>query len=195
MKIVNDRLVIKKGSDTSPVFKLRGKYSNDPMDLTAVFNITIELSKANRSKMILDMTELPATKAYHEEGSLKIVADLAGASGNSIVLPFDGVTDIDTIVLNWNTANPATTVSHNGVGDEILDGNIRLWGGLDAYTPVSIDGNPILGRVKLRLLDTDTLVLKRGDNQSVKITIDFGAPPSGDREIAIFDDRLDVVDR
>jgi len=195
MKIINDRLVIKRGSDKSPIFKLRGKYSDDPMDLTGVFNITVELSKANRSKLILDMTEIPATKAYVNMAEVKIIADNAGASGNSIVLPFDGVTDIDTIVLDWNTINPSISVSHNGVGDEIYDGTERLWGGLDAYTPVSIDGNEILGRVKLTLIETDTKLLKRGDNQSIKITIDFGAPPSGDRKIAIFDDRLDIVDR
>jgi hypothetical protein len=195
MKIVNERLIIKKGSDSTPIFKLRGRYSNDPMDLTGVFNITVELTKANRSKLVIDMTELPSQKAYFEEGSVKIIADYAGAIGNSIVLAFNDVDDLDTVIGTWNTANPSNTVSHNGVGDEIYNGNKRLWGGLDAYTPIEVDGNPILGRVKIRLLDTDTQLLKRGDNQSVKVIIDFGAPPSGDRKIAIFDDRLDVVDR
>jgi hypothetical protein len=195
MRIVNERLVIKRGSDASPIFKLRGQYSDDPMDLTGVFNITIELDKANRTKLVLDMSELPAQKAYIEIETVKIIADNAGAIGNSIVLPFNGVDDLDTVVGNWNTSNPSNTVSHNGIGDEIFNGNLRLWGGLDAYSPVQVDGNPILGRVKLILLDTDTKLLKRGDNQSVKITVDYGAPPSGTRKIAIFADRLDVVDR
>jgi hypothetical protein len=195
MRIINERLCIKRGSDASPIFKMRGKYYDNPMDLTGTFNITIELDKANRSKAIYDMTPLPAKKAYVEINAIRIEADNAGAIGNSIVLVFDGVKTLEQVVNDWNIANPSNTANHDGIGDEIITGTKRLWGGLDSYSPVQIDGNPILGRIKLVLTEVDTKALKRGDNQSIKITVDFGVPPSGTRKIAIFADKLDVVDR
>ena len=192
------RLKIKRGSDATPIFKLRGKISDDPLDLTSVFNVTVELTKANRTVMKLDMTNIPAQTANYElDDTVSIVAVNAGSLGNEIVVVFDGLTDVDTIVSDWNTANPTNPLQRvGGTGTEIFsNGTVRLFGGLNAYSPVSVHGEPLLGKIKLILLDTDTKLLRRGDNQSVKIIVDFGAPPSGERKIAIFDDKLDIIDR
>jgi hypothetical protein len=196
MIVYNDRLVIKRGSDYTPIFKLRGKYYNNPMDLTGVFNITIQLDNANRTKAVYDMTPMPASKAYFEENSIKLEAEIAGALGNNIVLVFDGVKTVKQVVDSWNLDNEYNKVIIvSGSENAVITGKKRFWGGLDSYSPVQIDGNPLLGRIKLILSEIDTIKLKRGDNQSVKITVDFGAPPSGSRKIAILEDRLDVIDR
>jgi len=49
-------------------------------------------------------------------------ADNPGTVGNAIALSFDGAIDtLDSVVSDWNTANPSNTVSHNGTGSTIPD--------------------------------------------------------------------------
>lgn len=63
-----------------------------------------------------------------------IEADTASADGNSILLEFDGLDDIDAAILAWNTANPANTASlTDGDGSQIPDNGeeIQLAGGSD----------------------------------------------------------------
>ena len=193
MIVTNNRLQIIRGEDKTVVFKIRERGSNDPINLDGVTNITIKLLQANRQELVLDMVQLPAKKAKIEVQDVKIVADNAGGMGNSIVLVFDGIQDLDTVINEWNNNNPANTVSHNGNGDELFEGEFRLFGGLESYRAVDIDSDPLLGRVKLTLNELQTIRLRTGNNQSVPITIDWGYPPSGTRRIARFDNRLDVV--
>lgn len=193
MLVINDRLQIVRGEDKDIIFKIREKNSRDPIDLTGVTNITIELDQANRTKLKLDTALIPAKKAFIKIDGVKIIANNFGGVGNSIILDFNGVDDLDTIVDEWNTNNPTNTIAHNGEGDEIFEGQYRLSGGFEAYTPVSVDGEPLLGRVKAVLTDDQTLLLRRGNNQTINIIIDWGFPPSGTRRIAKFDNRLDVL--
>jgi hypothetical protein len=60
-----------------------------------------------------------------------IEADSAGVVGNSIVLDFDGLDDIDTVLAAWNLANPANTATLIGDGSQIPDNleQIQLAGG------------------------------------------------------------------
>lgn len=49
------------------------------------------------------------------------------ALANKIEITFDGVSDTDTIINAYNLANPTNTVSHNGVGTDILSaGTVSL---------------------------------------------------------------------
>jgi hypothetical protein len=194
MIVINDRLQITRGEDRTVIFKIRELQTKDPIDLTGFTNITIVLIKANREKLILDNSLKPAVKAHATVNTVKIIADNAGGFGNSIILPFNGVDDIDTIVEEWNESNPTNTVSHNGTGVEIFATPVRLSGGLESYRAVSVDGKAVLGRVKMVLTELDTLLLRRGNNQSVVIVVDWGFPPSGIRRIAKFDNKLDVLE-
>jgi hypothetical protein len=65
-----------------------------------------------------------------DDKSITFTAVNIGVAGNSISLVFDGIDDIDQVVLDWNTANPGNTVSHNGIGDEIIGAQtLNLSGG------------------------------------------------------------------
>jgi hypothetical protein len=58
-----------------------------------------------------------------------ISADTAGAAGN-VTLEADGVKDIDTLISDWNTANPANTLTlDSGDGEQVPDADIELTGG------------------------------------------------------------------
>jgi hypothetical protein len=64
-----------------------------------------------------------------------IEADNAGIAGNSILLVGDGVKDIDTLISDWNTANPSNTASlAAGDGSQVPDAleEIQLADGSDA---------------------------------------------------------------
>lgn len=64
-----------------------------------------------------------------------IEADNVGEDGNLVVLTGDGAQDIDALILDWNTNNPANTISlTSGDGSQIPDlgAEIELAGGVDA---------------------------------------------------------------
>ena len=44
-------------------------------------------------------------------GNVQLEADFPGLDGNSILLTGDGIKDVDTLVSDWNTANPSNTVT------------------------------------------------------------------------------------
>lgn len=83
---------------------------------------------------ILPQGVIPAVAASATYEGVTYTADNAGIIGNSISLVFDGIQDIDTVVLAWNTANPANTVSFSGgVGTTVPSaGTVELSGGTDA---------------------------------------------------------------
>ena len=69
--------------------------------------------------------------------SVYIVADNIGTLGNSISLSFNGSTDIDTSLGNWNTANPTNTASlvwGDGGQTPSNGATILLSGGINAGT-------------------------------------------------------------
>jgi len=85
--------------------------------------------------------DLPAVAAFFEgqvagmTEDVRIEADNAGVVGNSILLQFDGLDDIDAVLAAWNLANPANTATLvSGDGTQIPDNleEIQLAGGADA---------------------------------------------------------------
>lgn len=66
------------------------------------------------------------TQATAEHDSVTFTADIAGEEGNNIILEFNGIIDIDTAI-----ANSGASVSHNGIGTDILSesGTLQLSGG------------------------------------------------------------------
>lgn len=191
-----DRLTIITGTDRSPLVRIRNPQTGDPLDLTEATKIQFEFEKRDRTKMIIDDTTIPAVKAQitEEDSEIVFIASTAGANGNDIILQFNGVDTVDEVITVWNNANPTNTVAHNGTGTEVITTQtLRLTDGRDAYTPVEISGDPQLGKVILRLVESDTMLLKRGPNQSFTAIIDFGTNPGGTR-IKGFYPKLDVLD-
>lgn len=194
-RIFNERLEIIRGEDKTPILKLRSEESKDPLDLTGVTNITVKFEKSNRQTLFLDMLTKPAKIASIDIGEVVIVADTAGAIGNAILLSFNGTDSIASVVALWNSNNPSNTVTV--VGDDSVvpsAGDYRLYGGLNAYEPVVVEGDPVLGKIKVILTDVDTQSLKRGDSQSFSVIVDYGHPPSGLRKKALFRNKLDVIE-
>jgi hypothetical protein len=189
------RLKIVRGEDKDFVVKIRGKDSNDPVDLTAITQVSFSLTRSNRTLLTRTMAQVPAKKAFVDINNLRIIANSAGALGNNIILMFNGVDDLDTIVDEWNTANPFNTIAHNGLGTEVLsEAEYMLSGGADAYFPITVVGNPILGKIQIHLTDEDTKSLRLGLNQSLIVTLDFGAHPTGIRKITRYDNKVDILD-
>lgn len=194
MLVFNDRLRIVRGEDKPVIFKLRDKATGDPVNLESITNITIKLTKSNRSELVLDSNLKPAKKAFIDIGLVRIMAENAGGIGNSITLHFDGFETLDQVVSRWNNDNPENSVIHNGTGLEIYQGDYQLEGGFEAYRPVTAIGEPLLGKIRLNLTEYDTASLRKGSNQTIAITLDWGHPPSGTRKIARLNNRLDVLD-
>lgn len=186
------RLVIYKGEDKTALVKLKLN-NGDPLDLTGVTNLEAILKKANRTNLILSLEQVPASRAGGTYDNVIFSADTLGLVGNSIILNFDGVHDIDTIVSDWNTANPTNTVSHNGTGSSVLAaGSIQLSGGTAAYFPVDVLDEK-LGILTLTMQNNETNSLRLGQDQSVSFNIDYGEHPAGTRKIAKLSKRMDVL--
>lgn len=194
MSSLDSRILIISGADASIIVRLRNPKTGDPIDLTDSTKIEFRFKNRDRTNLFLDNTLIPSIKAQITYTEVIFLADVAGANGNDIFLQFDGISDIDTVVNAWNVANPSNTVSHNGTGTDVLPAStIRLTDGYDAYSPVEIVGNPNLGKVKISILEKQTMELRRGNNQSFSTSIDYGTWPGGTRIKGIFDN-LNVVD-
>ena len=91
-----------------------------------------------------------------------ITANHLGAAGNSVVLPGDGTSSINTLISNWNTANPSNQVTlTTGNGTQVPDaGTFASFTGtiLGTATSVTITAN-VLGT-------NGSLVVLHGDGTS-----------------------------
>ncbi len=187
------RLEIIRGEDRSPIIKLINKSTRDPIDLSDITEIQAVFQKSNRQDLILDTTEIPALQANIDYSSVTFLADNGGVLGNSIILSFNGSDTIAEVVSDWNTNNPTNTVQHDGTGTDILvSGVAKLANGMNAYTPISVESE-VLGKIKIILSNVNTNLLKLGESQSFKVIIDWGEHPGGDRRIAKFKNRLDII--
>lgn len=75
-------------------------------------------------------------------GNVELSADITGTIGNSILLSGDGAKTLNTLVSDWNTANPSNTVtldSANGTDVPAGATSMQLAGGLQKLPP---DGTP-----------------------------------------------------
>lgn len=191
---LDSRLTIISGSDASSIIRLRNPKTKDPIDLTDATKIQFSFKKRDRSQLVIDDIEIPATSASATYEEITFSSIEVGSIGNDIILVFDGIKDVDTIVQEWNNANFDKQVSHGGEGTEVLSsGTVRLTDGYDAYKPVELVGDGLLGKLRIVLLEKETVLLKRGPNQDFSVTIDYGAFPGGQRVKGFFD-KLDVIE-
>ena len=190
-----DRLKIIQGADRQPIIRLKNGSNGDPFDLTGATRIAVTFNNKDRSKTTFDNVAKPAVKATYTNDSVIYSAVVVGSAGNDIILTFDGVDTIATVIATWNGANPGNTVSSNAPDDSVVPSAVsfRLTDGYDGYTPVSIVGDALLGKIQIILLEKETNLLRRGPNQSFKLVIDEGQHPGGKRSVGLFENKLDVL--
>lgn len=190
----DEQATIVRGEDRVLILKVRRKKDGEPFDLTDVTKITAEFRTANNSvvQKISDPVGGVAASGTHD--AVTFTADNTGTDGNTISLVFNGADDIDTVVTAWNGANPTNTVSHDGTGTDVLTSTtLNLTGGVDAETFVSKLSPNVLGKVQVTLSEEDTNSLRLGKNQSCRLFLDKGTHPDGERRIALFRNRIHVV--
>ena len=182
MTTTNKVPVIYKGSDVKFIVRIRDD-NDDPVDFTGVTLFTVKMKATPKGNFTVDSNQIPATAASATSGGVTFTADASGELGNAISLVFNGSDDVDTVVSTWNLGNPGNTVSHDGVGTEVISAStLPLSGGVEAYFKVETEGNPVLGKIRITLNEEDTEQLRLNENP-IEIIIDRGAHPAGDRDI------------
>lgn len=186
-----DTAQIVKGEDRILTFAVKvKKIEGDPYDLTGFTKLTAEFRNSDNSILAKTTDLVGGAAATATFEGVTFTADSIGTDGNSISLVFNGSDTVDTVVNNWNSANPGNTVSHDGDGSEVLSSTtVNLSGGEDQNQFVTVQGDPLLGKIQVELTDTDTNGMRLGKSQSVRIKIDKGST----RRIAIFRNSIDVV--
>lgn len=116
-------------------------------------------------------------------GNVQLTADVAGSAGNSILLVGDGVKDLDTLVSEWNLANPGNTVTLDSANGADVPDNLAvmsLSGGSNAIddsdgvtitikdtSPNAVLGQEIYKGVKIAEITGATF----GNSQLVDVTV------------------------
>lgn len=185
-------MIIYTGTDKTITVRLFDKDQN-PIDLTSVTKITVTFPGRGIDVPQLDSDLIPAiaATASSSDDSISFTATTAGILGNSISLVFDGVSTVQDVVDAWNTANPTNTVSHDGLGTEVLTSQtVSLTGGVDSYYTIEKLTPENLGRFKMTLDNEFTNRLRLGINLSILVTIDIG----DDRDTTKIYNAIDVKD-
>jgi hypothetical protein len=100
-----------------------------------------------------------------------IEADNAGTIGNSVLLVGDGVKDVDTLISDWNTANPANTITlAAGDGSQIPDNleEIQLAGGSNASDADLVSALAAFGTEELSEEAFDHAVVALADEEAAE---------------------------
>ena len=183
-----------RGEDRTLVLRTTIGPEREPLDLTDATRFAVFFRKESGIDLLeVNSVTVPAVAASIVYEGVTFTAVTPGAAGNGIALTFDGADDIDTVVNDWNTANPTNQVSHDGTGTDVLAaGTAQLEGGAEAFDPVAVIGNPVLGKVRVILNESQTQQLRVGNNQDFKMEIDKGDHPTGERRLVIFRNALDV---
>lgn len=188
-------ITLTKGDDRSINLYLTLTGNSRPYDLTGWTSISV-FFKMQFGGLLEKNSSTYSTYAYNftSEG-ITFTAVTAGTVGNSISLTFNGTDTLQTVVNAWNAANPSNMVAHDqDNGSIILTAQVvplaHGQAGLIDVTVVS----EVLGHIRVRLHDFDSVKLLAGRSLSFKAVIDKGAPPEGERRKVIFANALEVVE-
>ena len=192
----DDRLRIYKGADKSFLIRLKSLKTDDPYALDGITSLQVIFINADRSKLVLTSDVRPSTRAFAEFDGTIFKSQENGSLGNNIHLFFNGVDTLAEVVDAWNSVNPANLGEHDRLDNSTVfpKTEIRLNGGYDAYTPVSIFGDYRLGKVNVVMSETETARLRSGANNSFSIIVDKGENVGGIRNIGTFEQKVDVKD-
>lgn len=185
---------IVRGEDRPLILRMEFLQSREPFDLVNWTKITVQFRKADRTLLEKNSDLVGGVFATVAFQAVNYTADIIGSIGNTILLTFDGIKSIATVILDWNTANPLNTVSSDAPNDAVIPtaGGAQLIGGVEPTRGVDVI-NETLSKISVNLSDADTESLKTGPNQSFKVIVDKGAHPNGERRIVLFDSALNVI--
>jgi len=184
-------LTVIKGEDRSPSLRILYENSSEPFPLTDYTEIQVVFEKSDRSSLIKSSRGYKAEVLY--EG-ITYTANEYGDVGNSIELTFDAVKTIEQVVDLWNAANPTNTVTHDSSTPSITvppADTVELVNGVESAVTV-IDEK--LGKIRVTLNNDETNSLKIGKAQDFRAIIDKGEPPTGERRVAMFLSKLNVLE-
>ena len=184
--------ILYRGEDRSLIFTLRNSDTSDPFPLTGWTKITA-VFKGNYNNSLSKVTDpINTVKAIAEHSGVSFNAVEVGVDGNDIVLTFDNVKTIQEVMDTWNTANPTKLVeaaAGTTLSQVLPVGVVPFSGGYDGDIYVEVI-NEDLGKISVKLTESDTNGLRIGPDQSVKIIVDKGT----ERRIALVRNQLDVED-
>lgn len=185
---------IKRGSDKTFFIKCRAP-NGDPIDITAVTQVTVKIPKKDNTKLNINLDTIPASFAKVVYNNITYTAMTAGPNGNLILLQFNGVLTIQSVVDAWNLANPANQVGFTGGAGTLVPptGNAQLTGALSAYERVEKVAPFVLGKLKILLRNPDTVDLKLANSVAIEVLLDEGADPEGTQRGFIIPDALDII--
>jgi hypothetical protein len=187
-------ITITKGDDRSINLYLTLSGNSRPYDLTGWTNISVFFKKQFGGLLEKNSSSYN-TFAYALYDGVTYTAKTSGTTGNSILLTFSGSQTIQQVVDAWNLANPSNQVGHDSEDGSIIPpaGNVDLEHGQVNLIDVTVVSE-VLGHIRVRLHDYDTVQLLAGRSLSFKAVIDKGAPPEGERRKVIFANALEVVE-
>lgn len=190
--LFKEKVIVVRGSDKLIVLRLVDKNTKNPIDLTNVNTIQVIFKNSDRTDFIMRNMVMPPARAKLTVGSGVFTATTPGNAGNSIILIFDGIKTVSQVISAWNFDHPTNQVTFSGKPSEILpESIISLVNGNNSYQQIEKWGNPAFGQIVLRMTEKDTLGLKTGPNQGIKVVLD-GAT-SAIRTVGYFDNVLEVV--
>lgn len=180
-----------RGEDRILVTRILFEKTTEPYDLTGWTRITAHFKKSDGTVLEKHSDLQGGTYASAYFNGVTFEAEEIGTVGNSISLVFDGIKDLDTVISEWNAANPTNRVSSDSEDGSLVFpvANITLSEGVDQYRDVTSISD-LLGKVQISLNEEDTNSLKIGQNLSFKLIIDKGDT----RRIVMFNSSLNVYD-
>jgi len=187
-----DKATIIRGEDRVLTLRVVDQKTGEPYDLTGWTKLQAELKKGNNQTLTKSTVPQGGVAAQVTYDGVIYTAQVASDEGNSISLVFNGVQTVETVISNWNTANPDNLVTSNSTDPSTevpAAGTASLSGGVDPHYGVVVLVPEVLGKVQVVLLDTDTSAIKLGKNQSTRLIIDKGT----ERRIALFRNAIDVI--
>ena len=115
-------------------------------DATTLVNVSL-------NGTVLTFSSVPSTFASFTgqvagmTTNVVITAINSGTVGNSVVLNFDGVMTLDTVIGNWNIANNSNNITYTGDGTQIPNNgtSITLSGGVSSTSFNLISGGVVVG--------------------------------------------------
>lgn len=186
---------IKRNRDKKFTIKLRMPNGDPYPGMGQANQVTVLLPNKDGTKLSINLDPIPAGKASAILAGVNFTAVTAGKLGNTIILTFDGIQTLATVVAAWNLANPSNQVIHNGVGSSVpVAGTAHLQNGFNTYSKVVIVNPAEIANLLITLPKSDTANLKQGNLLSIEVLPDLGQDDVGEEAGINIPNAINVAD-
>jgi hypothetical protein len=176
--------------------KLRTPSGDPHPGVESATEITIKFKTIGGS-LSINTQQVPADKAFKLSNSVTYTAAVAGVAGNLIILPFDGIETIDSVINTWNGANPGNTVVSDAATPAVtvpVAGTVTLEEGQEAFFNVKKPTLANTANLAIVLSGKDTKDLRIGPNQSIDVLLDNDANFPGADNGEVIPNAINVVE-